>query len=52
MRMGEYETKKADVLDDCLKDDKMTYEEKHILLLKSIAESLAIIAGKIGRKLL
>lgn len=52
MNLKEYEKDKMSDLSAKLTDPKLTVEERKVLILKDISDSLAIIAGKIGRKLL
>lgn len=52
MNLGFEEQEKMTNLDSKLKDSKLSVEDKKLLVLKDIADSLSIIAGKLGRKLL
>jgi hypothetical protein len=52
LNIGEYEQKKEESLKLKLADSKLTAEERKLIVLEDIAESLRVIAGKIGRKLL
>lgn len=47
-----YEEEKAKLLSEKLSDVKLSVEDKKVILLKDIADSLSIIAGKLGRRLL
>lgn len=52
MNLGEFEKDKEAALKSKLADPKLSIEDKKLLVLEDIADSLRILAGKIGRKLL
>lgn len=52
MNLGEFEKEKENSLKSKLADSKLSIEEKKLIVLLDIADSLKILAGKIGRKLL
>lgn len=52
MNLGDFEKEKEQALKVKLADNKYSLEEKKLLVLEDIADSLRILAGKIGRKLL
>ena len=52
MNLGDDEKEKIISLDEKLKDPKLSVDDKKVLVLQDIANSLSIIAGKVGRKLL
>lgn len=52
MNLGDFEKNKESALKQKMSDSKLSVEDKKLLVLEDIADSLRVIAGKIGRKLL